>query len=145
MKRFIFREARILALKKQEVSLAEVRVAKAAERVEVARRRVLADQAAIDELSSDLLGSEINGLTIIDQIALGMRSRLETSRSRLTESEQDLTQAANDLRRVRISMESLATLETIRREEYEKQAKKHWQLELDEHSARTWLTEGDHD
>ena len=96
MKRFVFREARILALRKQEVSLAEVRVAKAAEQVEAAQRIVDADQTAIDELSSSLLGSEANGLTIIDHIALGMRARLETSRQKLFERQQALAAAEKE-------------------------------------------------
>ena len=145
MKRFVFKEARLLALRKQELTLAELQVARASQEVRAASATVQANLETLDELGDHVIGGRTEGFVVMGQIALGMRSRLEHSRQELAKREANLADAMSLLKDARVAMESLDTLKRLRQDQHREAMKRRTQQELDDVGIRKWLTEAQRD
>ena len=131
MKKFIFREAKLLALRKQQVRLAELFVASASAKKVAAQQAVDSEMRAIRELSDRLLNCGRNNVTHISQTAMGLRHRLEEARERLACETEKLSTAMSGLVRAKMAVESIAELEVSRRRAYEDDCQKREQAEHD--------------
>ena len=144
MKKFVFKQAKLLALRKQQVTGAELNVMTAAHQVEVARRETERELQSLSTLYETLLGNGQNGFQRISHVALSVRSRLEQQHEALQAKEQILLRATEQLRRARIAAKPLEKLETRRRAEYERHRQKKHQEQSDESAMWRQLREERH-
>jgi hypothetical protein len=144
MKKFVFREAKLLALRKQEVRIAELAAARASHDValaSVAVDRVLAD---IDGLSEQILAAGQSGFTHISQTALALRHRLEAARNHLDQKREARLTALESLRQAKVATESLLALRNVKMEKHKQDCQRHTQAELDFNATRKWMMEERH-
>ena len=140
MKRFVFREAKLLSLRKQQVTIAELSVSAAKQQETDASRAVEAELNAVRALTEQILSGGANNVTYISHSAMGLRHRLEESRVRLAKAKENLSAAMTTLVRTNVAAESLAELETVRRREYAKYCGKQDQMQIDFLSSHKWMT-----
>jgi hypothetical protein len=139
MKKFVFREAQLLALKDQQVTVAELALSEASERVAAARSAVEEELAAIEDLSLRILNDQPSGFVHASQTAFALRTRLEMSRARLAKREQELIAAQGSLRGARMAADALHTLRSSRLEKYRAACDRLAQSDLDFNAARKWM------
>lgn len=142
MKKFCFGEAKLLALRKQQVTIAELSVSTARQQELAARRSVQIERKAIQDLSGWILNGGSNNLTHASHTALVMRQRLEASDQRLAAAQENLAAKLETLRQTQVAANSLAELEAVRRREYTKYQEQQVQIECDFHSSRKWMMKG---
>lgn len=141
MKRFVFRESKLLALRKQQVRLAEIDLARRVEQMTAAREAVDRHIHAIDELSERVMNQKENGFVHITQTALGFRARLEEANETLIRYQQELAAARERFRRIKTVAESLQSLHDAKYQEYTKDRESDLQEEMDANVTRRWTTE----
>lgn len=139
MKKFVFREAKLLALRKQEVAIAELAVAAAAKNEHDAKRAVESEERALEELSSTILAAGRHNVTHISRTAMGIRYRLEAAQSRQTEATAQVVTSMNDLVKRKLAVEPLSELEASRRRAHADDCRKREQIEIDSLFSRKRL------
>jgi len=141
MKKFVFKEARLLTLRNQEVTIAELAVAKASARVGSAERATDQERDALDALSAEILSGGQNGFTHVSQLAFAIRARLEQRQAYLKAKEHELSAAIKSLQKVRMAVESLQTLKTRRMKQHAADRQQQEQMQRDDFASRKWMME----
>jgi len=141
MKAFTFKQNRILKLRKQQVAIAELEVARAAGEVSLSKAGVAKQLAHINELDGQM-HSRTPNLTHISLMSVHLRQRLEESRRQLKQQEQLLGSAILGLRTASQAVEALAALETRQRDKHERKQQGQEQAAIDSFSTFKWVREG---
>lgn len=144
MKKFVFKQAKLLALRKQQVTGAELEVVKAAHQAEEIRRTTERELQTLGTLYETLLGSDPNGFKRIGHVALSVRSRLEQQHKILQAKEKALLLATEQLRSARMAAKPLENLEARQREEHRRLTQRIHQQLSDENAMRRRLKEERH-
>lgn len=142
MKAFFFKEDRLLKLRKQQVVLAELGVAKAAREVADSKKAVEQIIARINDMDQQLGSAEYTIKMHANQVAIHMRSQLESFRAQRAEKQQRLTIALQGLRKANRAVESLAALETRKKQKHTREQQRQEQASIDSISTRKWVEKG---
>lgn len=140
MKRFSFQQAQLLRLRQQQVRHAELHLAAATSRVAQAETRV-SEQFRALELLGDHFMTDANAMTLVSDISLGMRRRLETLRGHLSIARESQASARQQLTRAMRASDSLLALHDRRLRDHQVKRRKAQQRIIDTYSIHAWMRE----
>lgn len=142
MKAFTFKQNRILKLRKQQVTIAELEVGRAASEVTSSQDAVEQCYVGINELDGHLRNKDRPDLSHISQMSVRLRRRLEESCMRLAERKQLLEGAIVGLRKATQAVEAITVLERRQREDHTRNKQKQEQATIDSFSTNEWVKKG---
>ncbi len=139
MKTFLFKNDRLLRLRKQQVTFAELRVAKAAEEVAASKESVAQTLTQIDKLDQRIRSPNRTVQMHVHQVAIRLRTQLERFRVDLAHKQRRLSITVQELREAKRAAEMLMTLENRDKKKHVREMQKEEQAIIDEISTRKWI------
>lgn len=142
MRAFLFKEDRLLRLRKQQVIQAEFAVAKSAAAVDSAKRARQQIILRIEQLDRRI-GTLISPSPIhINQVGIRIRSQLEEAREVLAVRQQTHKEAIQFLQQAIRNVESLVALEQRQKTAHQREQQKQEQASIDSIATMRWLKKG---
>ena len=131
MKRFKFAQQRLLNVRQQQRRLLETRVALALAEWNEAKAGLRVAEQDLEEISKRVAEREYVDVVQTYQSVPAAQRQIVLARQGLVASDTRLAQAREELRRMSVSVESLDTLRTLRRQAYARQQQAEQQHEVE--------------